>query len=403
MYKFKFADIGEGIHEGVILSWKFKVGDKVNDGDTLCVIETDKVNAEIPSPVDGIIVELGKEEGATIYVGDIIAVIDDGSSKEQPEIETAQIPEPEGKKSAGVVGDIEVSDEVIEYRNDVVLKTSKRVLATPVARKLAKDRGIDISTINGTGENGRVLKEDILGSTKKVETKVGTNLETREKISRLRKTIAKNMSFSKQTIPHTTVMDEIEVDELVRARNSIKNEFDTKITYMPFIIKALTMALKEIPVFNSSFDSENEEIIYKHYYNIGVAVDTPDGLILPNIKDADKLSILELAEEIDVLKVKANNKTLTLAELMNGTMSITNYGVFDSSFGAPVIKHPEVAIIGIGRIKQKPVVKDGEIVISYVLPLSLSIDHRVIDGGDAGRFLKIFKEYLVNPMKLLVK
>jgi len=403
MYKFKFADIGEGIHEGVILSWKFNVGDKVNDGDTLCIIETDKVNAEIPSPVDGIITELGKKEGETIFVGDIIAVIDDGSLDKKEKLEVTKAPEPEEKKSAGVVGDIEVSDEVIEYRQDIVTKTTRRVLATPVARKLAKDSGIDISTVKGTGENGRVLKEDILGQTKKVVTKTTTGLVTREKITKLRKTIAKNMSFSKQTIPHTTVMDEIEVDELVRARDSIKNEFDTKITYMPFIIKALTMALKEIPVFNSSFDSENEEIIYKHYYNIGVAVDTPDGLILPNIKNADKLSILELAREIDVLKVKANNRTLTLKELMDGTISITNYGVFDSSFGAPVIKHPEVAIIGIGRIKQKPVVKNGEIVVSYVLPLSLSIDHRVIDGGDAGRFLKIFKEYLVNPMKLLVK
>lgn len=414
MYNFKFADIGEGIHEGVILNWKVDVGDSIRDGDTLCIIETDKVNAEIPSPVDGVIKELGAKVGETIHVGETIALIDDGSAQaeakeepiveevkenEEPEkvVETEEEPEP--KKSTGVVGDIEVSDEVIEYKQPTKSEAKKRVLATPVARKLAKDLGIDIYEVTGTGENGRVLKTDIQGHKKPVQNQ----REERVKISRLRKTIAENMVLSKSIIPHTTVMDEIIVDNLVELRNSVKNEYEVKLTYMPFIIKALTNSLKKHPIFNSSFDSENEEIIYKHYYNIGVAVDTPDGLILPNVKDTDQKSIVEIAEAVQELKEKAMNRTLTLSELKDGTMSITNYGVFDSTFGAPVIKHPEVAIIGIGRIMQKPVVKDGEIVPAYVLPLSMSIDHRVIDGGDAGRFLKDFKDYLMNPVKLLVE
>lgn len=410
MYKFKFADIGEGIHDGVILSWEVKVGETIKDGDTICIIETDKVNAEIPSPVDGVIIELGPDEGETVNVGEILAVIDDGSGggKEaaKPEIKVEKVketPNPEDKKaSTGVVGDIEVSDEVIEYKQTKVETVKKRVLATPVARKMAKDMNIDIHTVTGSGENGRILKTDIQGM-KQVKTTVSTELEERVKVSKLRKTIAENMVKSKSIIPHTTMMDELIVDELVNVRNSVKNEFDVKITFMPFIIKALTKSLMLHPIFNSSYDESAGEIIYKHYYNIGVAVDTPDGLILPNVKGTDKLSIVDIAREVLTLKEKAENRTLQLKDLQGGTISVTNYGVFDSSFGAPIIKHPEVAIIGIGRIMQKPVVRDGEIVIANVLPLSMSIDHRVIDGGDAGRFLKDFKGYLQNPLKLLVE
>jgi pyruvate dehydrogenase E2 component (dihydrolipoamide acetyltransferase) len=171
---------------------------------------------------------------------------------------------------------------------------------------------------------------------------------------------------------------------------------------MPLIIKALTATIQEYPVFNTSYDSETKELIYKDYVNVGVAVDTPDGLIVPNIKDADKLSIFDLARELHTMKEKASEKKIQLSDLNDGTISVTNYGIFDSTFGAPVIKFPEVAIIGIGRISKKPVVVDGEIVVRDVLPLSLSIDHRVIDGGDAGRFLRTFKEYLTNPMLLLL-
>jgi len=412
MYHFKFADIGEGIHDGVVLGWKVAVGDKIHDGDTLCIIETDKVNAEIPSPVDGIIKSLGFDEGDTVNVGEVLAVIDDGtSSAEKPEQKKEEVKEQvesvpeETKKSASVVGDIEVSDEVIEYKQTNTQTVQKRVLATPVARKLAKDLSVDIKTVKGSGEQGRVLKSDIQAhSNHSPVVKENSNLrEERVKITKLRKTIAENMVKSKSIIPHTTMMDELIVDDLVDVREKVKNEFDVKVTYMPFIVKALTKAVQKHPIFNASFDDEAGEIIYKKYYNIGVAVDTPDGLILPNIKDTDSLSIVEIAKEVTRLKEKADNRTLTLKELQHGTISVTNYGVFDSSFGAPVIKHPEVAIIGIGRIIQKPVVRNGEIVPAFVLPLSMSIDHRVIDGGDAGRFMKDFKGYLQNPLKLLVE
>jgi pyruvate dehydrogenase E2 component (dihydrolipoamide acetyltransferase) len=418
MYDFKFADIGEGIHEGVILEWKYKVGDKAEEGETIVIIETDKVNAEIPSPTTGTITKLGPAVGETIHVGETIAVIDDGSSQ-TPKAEP--ITEGEEENAAGVVGTIEVSSEVIaastEHETKQKETTTTKVLATPVARKLAKDLGVDITGIKGTGSNGRVMKADIYHAKESITNTVtptfkdvpapSSNAERtrREKISKIRKTISENMSLSKQMIPHTTIMDEVVVSELVDLRNTQKLAVEAKglkLTYMPFIIKALTNSLKEYPIFNSSFDHTTDEIIYKNYMNIGIAVDTKDGLIVPNIKDSDKKSILEIAEELGNIKEKAENKAFKLNDLMDGTISITNYGIFDSTFGAPVIKYPEVAIIGIGRISQKPVVKDNKIVIEYVLPLSVSIDHRIIDGGDAGRFMRTFKSYLKNPMMLLM-
>jgi len=433
MYDFNFADIGEGIHEGNILKWEVEVGSTIEEGETLVVIETDKVNAEIPSPVAGTIKKLGPAVGEVIHVGETLALIDDGTSTPDTATKSEPIAEGDEENAAGVVGTIEVSNDVIASseeaeEDDSEASDNRRVLATPVARKLAKDLGVDLSVLQGTGVNGRIMKADIYKAAEMVpapaqETptplqKVSVNpfKETpvpsfnaertrREKISKLRKTIAENMTTSKTIIPHTTVMDEIVVSELVDLRSAQKDlalEQGVKLTYMPFIIKALTLTLAQYPIFNSSFDHTTDEVVYKHYMNIGIAVDTPDGLIVPNIKDADKKGIFKLATELNDMKEKALNKKITLDDLKDGTMSITNYGVFDSTFGAPVIKYPEVAIIGIGRISQKPVVENDEIVIKHVLPLSLSIDHRVIDGGDAGRFLRTFKSYLKHPMLLLL-
>jgi len=428
---FKFADIGEGIHEGVILEWKVKLGDNIEEGDTIVIIETDKVNAEIPSPLTGVIKKLGPPVGEVIHVGETLAVIEDGEGEpeqtdEPVEAETQKEEQNEAteEKGAGVVGSIEVSNDLIAAsteETDETEPTKKRVLATPVARKIAKDLGVDIKTIKGTGVNGRVMKADIYkaAETKTTVADVSSTVVTtqvdmptfdtsrtrREKVSKLRETIAKNMSLSKTIIPHTTVMDEVNVESLVQFRNNNKEmakEEGVHLTYMPLIVKALAKTLKDFPIFNSSYDHNSLEIVYKNYMNIGIAVDTPNGLIVPNIKDADQLSVFEIARKMSDLKERATTQKITLEDLRDGTISVTNYGVFDSTFGAPVIKHPEVAIIGVGRISKKPVVINDEIVVQHVLPLSLSIDHRVIDGGDAGRFLKSFKRYLQNPMLLLL-
>lgn len=428
MYKFKFADIGEGVHEGELLKWEVKVGDDVKEGDTLCIVETDKVNAELPSPVTGKVVKLHFEVGDTITVGDVIITIDDGSGGDVEDDTPAAAAISEEEESAGVVGAIEVSSEVIASSTEGSTVSAqperKKVLATPVARKLAKDLGIDIQTIQGTGPAGRVMKEDIYKAkesqlNQKVTLRQGPSTPDREvapldvkderiervKISKMRKTIANKMVQSKLTIPHTAMMDEFDLTELVKFRKAQKElamEHDVKLTYLPFIVKAVVRAAKDVPIMNSSFDEANEEIILKKFYNVGIAVDTPEGLIVPVIKDADQKSIFELAREIDRLATASRERTIQLSDLQGGTISITNYGAFGSSYGVPVINHPEAAILGVGMIEKKPVVVDDAIVIRDIMAVSISFDHRIIDGGDAGRFLIKLKSYLENPTLLLM-
>ena len=417
MFDIKFADIGEGIHEGVIYKIVVAIGDTIKDGDTLYLVETDKVTAEIPSPVDGSVNKINFKVGDTIYVGDTIMVIDDGN--EQVAVpEVAQLEEPihesvEEKGSTSVVGDLEISNDVISSSEEVIQKnnTKRKVLATPVARKMAKDLGVDINTVVGTGPAGRVMKADInkTQEVKKQEvvkpvtvTAVADDIE-RVKMSTMRKAIAEHMTKSKFTIPHTAVMDEVDVDELVNYRNDVKllaRQKDVKLTYLPFFIKAVTIALKEHGIMNASL--EGDEILLKKSIHIGIAVDTPYGLMVPVIKHADRLSLLEIAKAIEDLSRRAQEKSLTLDEIHGSTFSITNYGAFGSSFGVPVINYPEAGILGVGMITKKPVVIDDEIVIRSILPLSMSFDHRIVDGADAGRFMKTLKMLLSTPQLLLL-
>lgn len=411
MYLFKFADIGEGIHEGTILKWLVKEGDKVKDGDTLVIVETDKVNAELPSPVNGVVKKINFKEGDDIHVGDVIIEIDDGSG-------TAPIADPQPKnvveeekaseKGAGVVGEIDVSDELIVSAPEVVVQTtSKKVLASPVARKVAADMQIDLTTIKGTGPQGRVLKDDVL-SFSKPEVLPSVSLQDEievVKISRHRKAISNSMTISKQTIPHTVLFTEVRVDKLVNFRDEAKvvaaNE-GVKLTYLAFISRAVVIALKDFKTFNATYDEVKGEIYLRKHINLGIAVDTEAGLIVPNIKNAGSHSLFGLAIEIETLAEKASNKTLTLDEQQQGSFTITNFGSVGIPYGTPIIYHPEVAILGIGRIEKKPVVAGDVIEIGQVLPLSLAVDHRIIDGADAGRFLNRVKELLSNPTLLVL-
>ena len=427
MYDFKFADVGEGLHEGVILEWKFKEGDAVKEGDTLVIIETDKVNAELPAPVSGVISKLGKGVGETIHVGETVVLIDDGSggaapAAEAPKAEETKAEAPAEEEEKSLIGDTIIDTEVMASSNEgqetqaTTAAPATKVLATPAARKLARDLGVDIKRVTGTGPHGRVMKEDIRNfapstggqsvsvSQPNVSVSTEGNVEL-VPITKLRKAIVNAMTRSKQIIPHTTLINEIEVDELVLLRQSLKNqEFyqDVKITYMPFIIKAVAKALKEFPIFNSSFDQNNDQVVLKKFYNVGMAVDTQDGLIVPVIKNADQLTVLGLAKETRRLADLTRDRKVQLSDLQNATFSITNFGSIGVPFGTPIINHPEVAILGVGNISRKPVVRGNEVVPGYVMPLSLAVDHRIIDGADAGRFLKYVKQLLERPSLLLI-
>ena len=426
MFDFKFSDVGEGLHEGVILEWHFKEGDTVKEGELLVVIETDKVNAELTAPVSGVIKKLGAQVGQMIHVGETLVIIDDGTGGDVPE---ASAPAEEVKTEAagegeeneqGVIGEIEVSSVVMASSSEGMsttpsqTQTTTKALATPAARKLARDLGVDINTVAGSGAHGRVMKEDIIAASGSASTqtvaapKVSISKEGNVEvvpITKLRKAIVSAMTRSKQIIPHTVLINELEVDQLVELRQSLKNQelyADVKITYMPFIMKAVVKALQAFPIFNSSFDQENDQVVLKKFYNLGMAVDTPDGLIVPVVKNADDLTIVGLAKETRRLAELTRDRKVQLADLKDATFSITNFGSIGVPFVTPIINHPEVAILGVGNITRKPVVRGDQVVPGYVMPLSLAVDHRIIDGADAGRFLNLVKQLLENPSLLLI-
>lgn len=422
-FEFKLPDIGEGIHEGEIVKWFVKEGDEVEEDDTLCEVQNDKAVVEIPSPVAGTVKELKVEEGEVAIVGDVIIVIDDGS-EEAPKSESTE-QEVEEKQDEVTA----TNDEAVEKKEEVeetVSEEKKIVIAMPSVRKYAREKGVQIRNVTGSGKNGRILKEDIdrylAGDDEREEAvekretaetiplssatqEIGA-LEERVPLRGIRKVIANAMVKSKQTAPHVTHMDEVDVTRLVESRTKYKEvaaEKGIKLTYLPYVVKALTSALREYPVLNASIDDENEEIVYKKYYNIGIAADTERGLVVPVIKEADRKSIFMLAKEINELATKAREGKLTNEEMSGGTCTISNVGSARGQWFTPVINHPEVAILGIGRIEEKAVVQDGEIVAKPMLALSLSYDHRLIDGVTAQEALNHVKRLLNDPELLLME
>lgn len=428
-YIFKFPDIGEGITEGKILKWYVQKGMAIKSGDPVVKMETDKVVTDIPSPKEGVIVSLFGKEGEVINVDDPLVEIEIEGVEGEEAVEIAR-EKPAGlreeaidEKGFGVVGTIEVagdaavlpsSDEGIAVAAEKVEEKPRKALATPVARAMARDLGLDINRIPGTGPNGRVMKKDIrnyyedlqkgeVQKTAMVEVPAEPAVEY-QPLTQIRKTIARNMIRSKQSAAHMTAFEEVEVSELVRLRSQHKDRFvqqGIKLTYMPFILKAVAHALMQYPVLNSQMDLENDRMIFKKYINIGIAVDTEEGLVVPVIRDVDKLTILQVTGKIQEISLKARERKLTLADLKDGTFTVTNYGSIAGTYGVPVINYPQAGILGIGRIMKIPVVREEEVVAGNVLPLSLSVDHRIVDGGEAARFLLAVMGYLKEPVTLL--
>jgi pyruvate dehydrogenase E2 component (dihydrolipoamide acetyltransferase) len=424
-YIFNFPDIGEGLDEGNILEWYVAKGQQIKSGQPLLKMETDKVVTDIPSPKAGTIVAIYGKEGETVHVGNPLIEIEIEGVHGEDAVSEANAPakiEPIEEGSAGVVGTIEVagnnaylpaSDEG-SVASKPESKETRKVLATPVARAMAKELGIDIHKVLGTGPAGRVTKDDISNFSKEIaqsETLKTYSANTGEPIvyeplSQIRKTIAKNMIASKLNAAHMTVFEEIEISDLIWIREKYKKvyvEKNVKLTFLPFIIKATALALRQHRQINSQMDLENSRMIYKNYYNIGIAIDTTEGLVVPVIKDADKLTVFQIAQKIAELSEKAKDRKLTLDEMRDGTFTITNYGSIGGIFGCPVINYPQAGILGVGRILKIPVVKDDQIVIGNVLPLSLAVDHRIVDGGEATRFIQKIMGFLSDPFSLMME
>ncbi|MDR7076446.1 pyruvate dehydrogenase E2 component (dihydrolipoamide acetyltransferase) [Neobacillus niacini] len=446
-FQFKMPDIGEGIHEGEIVKWFIKPGDKVQEDDILCEIQNDKAVVEIPSPVEGTVIEVKVAEGTVATVGQVLVTFDapgyenlqfkgDEHAEEAPKQEAPAAPAPAAVQEAPVTPPAAppaYGIGVTQPQGQVEVDPNRKIIAMPSVRKYARDKGVEITQVPGSGKNGRIVKSDIdaflsggvaTAATQAAETQApagaqaeaaapkaapipqGEYPETREKMSGIRKAIAKAMVNSKHTAPHVTLMDEVDVTKLVTHRKKFKEVAAAKgikLTFLPYIVKALTSALREFPALNTSLDDATSEIIHKHYYNIGIAADTEKGLLVPVVKDADRKSVFAISNEINELAGKARDGKLAPNEMKGASCTISNIGSAGGQWFTPVINHPEVAILGVGRIAEKPIVRDGEIVAAPVLALSLSFDHRMIDGATAQNALNHIKRLLNDPELLLME
>lgn len=420
-YKFKLPELGEGMAEGEIASWLVKEGDTVKEDDSLVEIQNDKSVEELPSPVAGTVKQIVAKEGETVEVGDTLIVIDDGSPDDETEKKTET--KEEAKPAAAK-----------EEAGPATGSANAKYLAMPSVRQYARDEGVDLSQVTPSGKHGQITKADVdafkSGNPQAAAQTSATapstaaapsapaqpitpyksatpELETREKMSMTRKAIAKAMLNSKHTAPHVTSFDDVEVSALMANRKKYKAIAADKgihLTFLPYIAKALVAVLKAYPELNASIDDSTEEIVYKHYYNIGIATNTEHGLYVPNIKNVDSKGMFEIAKEITENSQAAYDNKLSMDQMSGGSITISNVGSIGGGWFTPVINYPEVAILGVGKIANEPYVdEDGNIQVGKMLKLSLSYDHRLIDGALAQNALNLLKKLLHDPDMLLME
>jgi pyruvate dehydrogenase E2 component (dihydrolipoamide acetyltransferase) len=443
-FAFKLPDIGEGIHEGEIVKWLVKPGDVVEEDQVILEVQNDKAVVEIPSPVSGKVLELKVSEGTIAVVGDELIVFEtegevpeqnahgQTSSSEEASQEGCAVGSSVAANVAAATVDTPMAAPSAGTQASAAADPNRRILAFPSVRKFAREQGVDIRLVPGTGKHGRISKEDIINfknggqvvaqaptqtqdtvdksaavaSASVTAAPAGERLEERVPLKGIRKVIAQAMAKSVYTAPHVTVMDEVDVTKLVALREKAKplaEKKGVKLTYLPFIVKAVVAGLRQFPALNASIDDERGEIVYKKYYNIGIATDTDNGLLVPVVSDADRKNIWTIAGEIADLAKRGREGKLAPNELKGSTFTITNIGSAGGMLFTPVINWPEVAILGTGRITKKPVVRNDEIVIAPVLSLSLSFDHRIIDGATAQHFVNYVKALLEDPQLLVME
>ncbi len=422
-FDFKFPDVGEGIHEGTIVAWLVKVGDAVAVDQPFVRVETDKAVVDLPAPKAGVVLALHFEKGATIHVGDAIITFGEAGEKFAAQPKAAAAPAaPHPVAVAGAPAATAAAPSA----------TPGRVLATPHTRAYARKRGVDLAACVPTGKNGRVTDEDVdralsqagvpaprtagaaassasapaaapLGP---VEITEAGPVE-RVAATHLRKVIAQAMTLSAQTSVHVTHVDEADVTDLVAAYRRMKAHLEkdgtTKFSLMPLFIKAAVTVLKDHPLFNASYDAAAGQLVYKRYFHMGVAVDTPEGLIVPVVRDVDKKDMVTLARELADLAARARERRLMLDELKGASFTLTNIGAIGGLMATPVIHQPELAICGLFAIKDRPAVVDGQVVPRKLMNLSVTFDHRVIDGAQGARFMRDLVALLEHPELLMAR
>lgn len=419
----KLPELGEGVTEGELVKWLVKPGDSVKADQTIAEVLTDKATVEVPTPVAGVVKELKFKSGEVVKVGSTMITLEGAgtaSAAQTPKQQPVATP----AAAASAQREMPVASAHAETNGIFPPVADSKVLATPATRRLAREMNVDINTLGGSGLAGRVTREDVLGakgtatSAPAAAKAPGISIpkpsyqgpagapEERVAIVGIRKRIAENMQRAKHVIPHFTIMDEAKVDAMVAMRESLKEHAEkngTKITYLPIVMKALIATIREFPMFNASIDDAAGEIVYKKYFNLGFAADTPNGLVVPVIKNADQKSILEISKEILDLSKRARDGKLKPDEMKGATITITNIGSIGGTYATPVINHPEVAILGMYKIDEKPIIKNGQLSAIKVMNYTMTADHRLIDGAVAARFLAAFIARIENPAKLLVE
>ncbi|MDQ2716653.1 MAG: 2-oxo acid dehydrogenase subunit E2 [Chloroflexota bacterium] len=421
MQEFKLPDLGEGMEEAEIRRWLVGPGDAIKTDQLMVQVETDKALVEIPSPVTGRVADIRVPEGQVAKKGAVLIVFETASRNGGIAPAKNANPAP-----AAVLTSASNGTDGAEK----AATAKRRVLAAPAVRKLAFELDVDLEQVQPSNANGRVSIEDVRAYAEEARTPASSSTsaseqqsvvlsqpqqrsvlpapipeDKREPLTGLRKRIAEHMEYAWRTIPHATAFDEVDGSGLVALRRAllpVAEKRGVRLTYMPLLLKLLLPVLKEFPIFNASLDEERREIVYKQAYHIGVATAAPEGLLVPVLRDADRLTLLGLASELERLVEGARKRSLSRSELTGSTFTLNNVGSFGGASGTPIINHPEVAILAVGKLQEKAVVHEGQLVARPMMPLALSFDHRLIDGARAGAFLARFKELVENPQQLLL-
>ena len=422
--------LGESITEATISKWLKSKGDNINADEAILELETDKVNLEVPSPIDGVLTTINFKEGDTVEVGAVLGEISSGSDenkkkdikKDEKELKIDNenvINFEKEKKQKPKIFEVEEKEEPLILTKEeeplVLTKeltnnkatTSKKVLS-PAVRKIVEENNIDISSVKGTGKSGQILKGDLISLMSSVpkpsERKIKYGQEERIKMSSLRQTIAKRLKEAQENAAMLTTFNEVDMTNIIEMRKNNQEDFQKrfgiKLGFMSFFVKACVLGLKAFPVINAEI--EGQEIIYKNYYNISFAVGTEKGLVVPVIKNADELSFAEIEKNIKNISEKAKNGKLIIDDLQGGTFTISNGGVYGSMLSTPILNPPQSGVLGMHNIVERPIAINGEVEIKPVMYLALSYDHRIIDGKDSVSFLKLLKENLEDPRKLFL-
>lgn len=420
--EFLLPDLGEGIAEAQIIRVMIKPGDRIEEDQSLMEVETDKAAVEIPSPFAGIAQQVHVSEGQTVNVGKVIVTFDGGDG----DVRTSKAATVSASIATATAPPL-IKAPKVEAQPSSSPPRKTTVAAAPVVRKLARELGVDLDAVQGTGPGGRISREDVertasagrgpaaTPATARPRTEPPQPLPgikgtdkwgpiRREQLSQIRKTIATQMTRSAQTAVHVTHGDDADITELERVRrqlNELTNN-DPKLTVTTFVIRALCVVLRKYPIFNSSVDLEGGQIIYKDYVNLGIAVDTERGLIVPVIRNVDTMSLRGIALELRSIADRIRTKKFAVEDLRGGTFTITNVGALGGTFSTPIINYPEVAILGMGRARETPVYRHDILTKALIMPLFLSFDHRATDGANAARFTREVIDYLETPTKLLL-